>query len=425
MKEDQKNLLEVDSWQVLFPEIAVEALPQTYGSNDRTGNGTARSGIEYRAAAASESTIVDCYEAVPLSSTTRQSSSKSLSSTSSYISSEDRKGSHYGDSGHAPKPQGSDATKIPELANTSLMDRPPIQVMERDGKCDTERIPPSVFESNGPSSPADWSAASTESLFSIHLQKPSVGRELSFTPHDESVKSADAKSDKIPLISPSDPQPLAETVGDERANEGKGVAEKRNVVYRAQKDKGKTCPVYEVVEKPSPAAAGEHCSRMSCDANDNETSTTSCTFPFPKCCKCCKISFPCCKKKHLCHRKICAWSSCFCCNCSWFCCHKCKWPRLSCTWPSCSCCRCSWACGLKRLCCCLSTTTLAPSEQNGAVKGDAKASTSKKCCSGCSSCFSCLSCSSCCRSWGSCGTWFSCSKCCAFLPCSSCHLRCC
>lgn len=40
---------------------------------------------------------------------------------------------------------------------------PPNQEMER------YRIPPSVFERNKSSTPADWSAASNESLFSIHM----------------------------------------------------------------------------------------------------------------------------------------------------------------------------------------------------------------------------------------------------------------
>lgn len=40
---------------------------------------------------------------------------------------------------------------------------PPSQEMER------YRIPPSVFERNKSSTPADWSAASNESLFSIHM----------------------------------------------------------------------------------------------------------------------------------------------------------------------------------------------------------------------------------------------------------------
>ncbi|KAL0420755.1 UNVERIFIED_CONTAM: hypothetical protein Slati_3098400 [Sesamum latifolium] len=53
---------------------------------------------------------------------------------------------------------------------------PPIQVMERGGSFDPDRIPDSVF--NEPlSTPTDWSAASNDSLFSIRIGNTSFARD--------------------------------------------------------------------------------------------------------------------------------------------------------------------------------------------------------------------------------------------------------
>ncbi|XP_021717875.1 uncharacterized protein LOC110685647 [Chenopodium quinoa] len=58
------------------------------------------------------------------------------------------------------------------------MDRPSIQVMYKDDeKYDPQRIPSSVFERCDSLIPAEWSATSNESLFSIHIGNSSIGRE--------------------------------------------------------------------------------------------------------------------------------------------------------------------------------------------------------------------------------------------------------
>uniref|UniRef100_A0A803KVN7 non-specific serine/threonine protein kinase n=1 Tax=Chenopodium quinoa TaxID=63459 RepID=A0A803KVN7_CHEQI len=58
------------------------------------------------------------------------------------------------------------------------MDKPSIQVMYKDDeKYDPQRIPSSVFERCDSLIPAEWSATSNESLFSIHIGNSSIGRE--------------------------------------------------------------------------------------------------------------------------------------------------------------------------------------------------------------------------------------------------------
>lgn len=56
---------------------------------------------------------------------------------------------------------------------------PPIQVMDRSGGYDPSRIPSSVFERNM-TSPLEWSIASNESLFSLHIGNNSFSREHMF-----------------------------------------------------------------------------------------------------------------------------------------------------------------------------------------------------------------------------------------------------
>lgn len=58
----------------------------------------------------------------------------------------------------------------------SATESPPIQVMERPSGFDPNRIPPSVFVSKSPS-PMEWSVASNESLFSIHIGNNSFSRD--------------------------------------------------------------------------------------------------------------------------------------------------------------------------------------------------------------------------------------------------------
>lgn len=61
---------------------------------------------------------------------------------------------------------------------------PQIQVMDRSGGYDPDRIPSSVFTTTKSSTPMEWSVASNESLFSIHIGNNSFSKEpIILSPH--------------------------------------------------------------------------------------------------------------------------------------------------------------------------------------------------------------------------------------------------
>ncbi|KAJ6720869.1 SUPPRESSOR SRP40-LIKE PROTEIN [Salix viminalis] len=76
-----------------------------------------------------------------------------------------------GSSDHALTPPVSGAICESLVHNMSPKQSPPLQVMERAGGYDPLRIPSSIFEKNKGTQPMDWSVASNESLFSIHVNR--------------------------------------------------------------------------------------------------------------------------------------------------------------------------------------------------------------------------------------------------------------
>ncbi|KAK0574326.1 hypothetical protein LWI29_021860 [Acer saccharum] len=87
---------------------------------------------------------------------------------------------------------------------------PPIQVMDRSGRFDPQRIPSSIFENDKSLTPQDWSVASTESLFSIQIGNNSFPREVMLG--TELLKSGElTKSSELLMFSPNPPVPMVET----------------------------------------------------------------------------------------------------------------------------------------------------------------------------------------------------------------------
>lgn len=94
---------------------------------------------------------------------------------------------------HEPNPTTSLPISHKSTSNDPAIQAPPNQEME------AYRIPASVFERNKSSTPADWSAASNESLFSIHMGN------MSFAANDNQWKSGElAASDAAARLSTSD-----------------------------------------------------------------------------------------------------------------------------------------------------------------------------------------------------------------------------
>ncbi|KAL5100072.1 hypothetical protein RYX36_004399 [Vicia faba] len=80
---------------------------------------------------------------------------------------------------------------------------PPIQVMDRSGRIDSSRIPSSVFDGNNSSnghSPLEWSIASNESLFSIHIGHHSFNRGNTFKVGELHVPQELTKSDELTMF---------------------------------------------------------------------------------------------------------------------------------------------------------------------------------------------------------------------------------
>ncbi|KAF5752048.1 hypothetical protein HS088_TW02G01068 [Tripterygium wilfordii] len=189
-----------------------------------------------------------------------------------------------------------------QLANamSPTTQSPPIQTMDRSGGYDPLRIPSSIFASSKPSTPMEWSVASNESLFSLHIGNSSL--------RDHLTKSGElTMSGELFVLSPP----------------------------------------------PASAVAGADGGTNSNHSNESGISRNSFTFPVKKKCSwrsCyrsnCSWTFCYCTQPRRCFR----WPSCFCSNCKWPSCRCCNCSRPSCYRSSCSlafCCH--WNCFQKRL----------------------------------------------------------------------------
>lgn len=227
------------------------------------------------------------------------------------------------------------------VQDTSPMLSPAVQVMERDGDYDPDRIPFSVFQRCDSLIPAEWSVTSTESLFSIHAGNSSFGRDFNFLPTGELGTAGDgeiSKPGEFPLLIPclstpaatpveekdvaevnvftgileaaDNPSPPAATqAGEEDVAEVKmstevlesaedpyppAVTEARNKdvsevktfteilesAEKTKKDMGKTYPVdQEQTKAPPPTAETLRCSSRSRPSDGSDAS--NCSFAFP------------------------------------------------------------------------------------------------------------------------------------------------
>ncbi|XP_010527970.1 PREDICTED: putative protein TPRXL isoform X2 [Tarenaya hassleriana] len=115
------------------------------------------------------------------------------SSSSSSSSSTPLKGLQEADSSKDPNSR-------PDEPDVSPTDSPPVQVMDRNAPegYDPSRIPASVFDRSKSNLPAEWSCASNESLFSIHLGNNS------FSVYGDLMKSGELfKSGELVPYSPA------------------------------------------------------------------------------------------------------------------------------------------------------------------------------------------------------------------------------
>lgn len=91
--------------------------------------------------------------------------------------------------------QVSDVTDESLLPTVSITRSPFIQVMDRQGGYDPNRVPSSIFESKS-STPNEWSAVSEESLFSINVSLSRKSAELRMCVESETCEEI-SKSGKL------------------------------------------------------------------------------------------------------------------------------------------------------------------------------------------------------------------------------------
>ncbi|KAJ6318061.1 hypothetical protein OIU76_013579 [Salix suchowensis] len=234
---------------------------------------------------------------------------------------------------------------------------PPVQVMERPGGYDPFRIPSSIFESNKGPAPMDWSVASNESLFSIHVGNNSFSRDHVLLFGDLGLSGDIRQSGELIMFSPPPPKAMVATdnqssdpaMGTHKQKGGaNGVAD--NTIKDPAEFKNEENKPSQAVSWKSPRA-----SRLSYESGDSVES----------------FSFPIRKKKY-------AWPFRYFSSCSRALCY-CKRPSCYFRWPSCSCSYCSWAfcyywkCGRKGWCC-HKYSVLA----NGLINGSQKAGTEQR-----------------------------------------------
>lgn len=83
---------------------------------------------------------------------------------------------------------------------------PPLQTMDRVGECesyDPFRIPSAVFERSRSITPLEWSIASNESLFSIHVGNNSFSRDHVLMLSDLGKSGESTKTDELFVFNPS------------------------------------------------------------------------------------------------------------------------------------------------------------------------------------------------------------------------------
>lgn len=169
--------------------------------------------------------------------------------------------------------QASDVAQDSMKHFISLTESPPIQTMERS-EYDPMRIPSSVFEGNKSTTPMEWSVASNESLFSIHLGNNSFTKERLVMLGGMSGELT--KSGELLMFSSTPPAPLMDI--EKRNCEEEKDSGAEEVTVKINKDAETEC-----TEDPSlriaPTAVSSISSTLSRRADGSVTSTRSFAFP--------------------------------------------------------------------------------------------------------------------------------------------------
>ncbi|KAL6529300.1 hypothetical protein OROGR_014923 [Orobanche gracilis] len=254
--------------------------------------------------------------------------------------------------------QFSDITHESLIPQFSPTQSPPIQIMEKNGGFDPNRIPISVFSKS--STPTEWSVASNDSLFSIHIGESSFSRDhvlkidLDLLKSREILKSGELskspkRSGELIMFGPTSPnfkgiEPyfgIEKTISEDVKPEGIQIVNEKindgskedlvnnhvihvDAVMRPSRDSyGANCHFDKSEIRVQPFAKPMHSwgsNWSSCCCKSPNWSNLYCKCPnWPSlCCKC--SSWSCCKCSSWSCFKCSSWSCvrCRCLNCTWF-----------------------------------------------------------------------------------------------------------
>ncbi|XP_028947329.1 uncharacterized protein [Malus domestica] len=237
--------------------------------------------------------------------------------------------------GPASTSRASDVTHGSMVPGLSPTESPSIQMMDRcGGGYDPYRIPSSVFSRSKSNKELEWSVASNESLFSIHLGNNSFSRDHILLLGDL-VKSGELnKSGELFALNPAPHVPVVEIESD-RIEEVRIEEVKIEEVRIEEVRESGVGVADETIKNTARANAEDHSEgrvpaptgpvkspTLSRRSDASGTSTRSFAFPITK-----KRAWPlrCCSN---CSRAFCyvTWPSCYCSNCSWAFCYS--WNRF-------------------------------------------------------------------------------------------------
>ncbi|XP_004490228.1 uncharacterized protein [Cicer arietinum] len=364
-----------------------------------------------------------------LSSSGRRSSSSSLSETSSddffridalkFTASDasailSKSGKNYvSSSASSPKSEVDisppDQTSIYQVYNLAYSQKgmppttsPPIQMMDRSERYESARIPSSIFERNN--NPLEWSIASNDSLFSIHIGHHSFSREHTFKFGELRMSEELIKPEELSMFNrtPSIAIEEIETVRKSADIKNLKTIETSEESFKFDQKLSENHNNIETFHQD----ANSKSSKSSVSSISNESEATGHSFvPLNKESR--RFSL--------------------CCNYSWVFCHH-KWPICCYTWPSgkcsncgwlfCSCCTCSHTKSSDRASPILTETERNSFEKTNTPRHDSYKEELDTTSSSSASCWHCFqskqACDVCSNSRGNCCYWFhsfSCARC--------------
>ncbi|XP_058772549.1 uncharacterized protein LOC131646556 [Vicia villosa] len=292
-------------------------------------NGTKSSSSSSRSSS-SESSSDDFYrmDAAELASKSEKSYVDSFESSAksekSYVySSESSTKSEVDDSPPAP----TSTYQVYNLAGSengmSPTVSPPIQVMDRSGRIDSARIPSSVFDGNNSgNSPLEWSIASNESLFSIHIGHHSFNRENTFKVGELHVSQESTKPDELNMLNRL-PSVTIEEIDTASPSADIEKLEKSDESFKLAPKPSEDQTDIKTLHQ----SASSISTKSSVTSPSSESGTTGHAFvPLKK------------RSRPLCFGCNCSWAFC---NHNWPTCCQYKWPTCCHAWPSCKC-SCGW-----------------------------------------------------------------------------------